>query len=258
MERDSGSPLAGASRCSAYCSPGTVPAVCNSILIIYSDHFSAEVLATVRGTGAFTKVDGFNAEIGTPTMEQLAAYDAVLVYTNGRLQDPVLVGDRLAAYHDQGGGVVIATFASVMPDANGLQGAYAEASNGYAMMHYAQGVYDLSPNSIGDILEPLNPLLTDVASFCAYYGVQSTAPVISGRAVVVARWRFGSMAPLVVRGVRGNRTLVELNFFPPSIRAFVALWLGDGAALLRNALKYLRCTLCGFGSFSASIEGEAV
>jgi hypothetical protein len=47
----------------------------------------------------------------TPTRQQLAPFDAVLVWTENAFQNPVAVGDTLAAYVDQGGGVVVATYA---------------------------------------------------------------------------------------------------------------------------------------------------
>ena len=63
-------------------------------------------------TAAFSTVDTFLAMSpsdggsGTPTASQLAGYHAVLVYSNGfkDFADSVLLGDRLAAFHDQGGG----------------------------------------------------------------------------------------------------------------------------------------------------------
>jgi len=55
---------------------------------------------------------------------------------------------------------------------------------------------------------------------------------------VVARW--GSGAPLIVRGVKDGRNLVALNFFPPSSRVAPNLWniTTDGAAIMRNALRF--------------------
>lgn len=70
--------------------------------------------------------------------------------------------------------------------------------------------------------------------------------MISGRGIVVARWRGGGQEPL---GMRGGRTLVELNMFPVSSRLSSDYWTGDAAALLRNALKYSLCMPCTPGTF---------
>ncbi len=55
----------------------------------------------------------------------------------------------------------------------------------------------------------------------------------------------------MLRGTRGNRTLIELNFLPASSSSDSQWWTGDGAGLMRNALMYSRSILCGSGTFSA-------
>jgi hypothetical protein len=233
-----------------YCSPGAGQAVCASVLVVYTDwpRNGADVQARLWGTGAFITVDTFNAGYATPTASQLAAYDAVFAYASTyTFSDAARLGDRLAAYHDQGGGVVVAALANGGLG-NHLQGAYGRAENGYALLDYASGTYLYSSESLGDLLEPQSPLLTGVSSLTAHYATRNTVPVISGRGVVVARWRDGN--PLVVRGVRGGRNLVELNVYPPSSSIEPNFWVGDGAVLMRNAIKYSRCMICGSGTFS--------
>jgi hypothetical protein len=247
-----------------YCSPGAVQAECSSVLIVHDlDISAADVQATLRGTGAFDIVDTFNARTSNPEASQLAAYHAVLVYNGGdRFNDPNLLGDRLAAYHNQGGGVVVAFAANTASFSSSLRGAYGAPANGYALLDYAPlksiSGHANNPDSLGDVLEPQSPLLTDVTSLDAPSAYRSTAPVVSCRGIVVARWRGGGMEPLVVRGLRGARTLVELNFFPPSRTLVPWAWSGSGAALMRNALKFSRCMHllgCWPGTFLAA--GEA-
>ncbi len=60
---------------------------------------------------------------------------------------------------------------------------------------------------------------------------------------------------LVLRGTRGGRTLVELNFWPVSSRVASPGWTGDGAQLLRNGLKYSRCMPCAAGTYAAAGAG---
>jgi hypothetical protein len=230
---------------------------CAKVLVLAADSASnlADVQSTLRATGAFATVDTFAAQsagndggAGTPSAAQLAAYDAVLTYNCGEYPfgDAMLMGDRLAAYHDQGGGVVVAEAANTVD--RRLQGAYGAVANGYALMDYATGGYSGYADSLGEVVEQQSPLMTGVASFSAENAWQSTANVVAGRGVVVARWRNGQ--PLVLRGTRGGRTLVELNFYPLSTRARPnSLWTGDGGLLLRNALKFSRCMPCGMGMY---------
>ncbi len=97
-----------------YCSPGSFQSLCNSVLLVYANvpSYGEDVQAKLRSTGTFTTVDTFNVMPGTPTAEQLACYDAVLVFSANAILDAVTLGDRLAAYHGEGGGVVVAPLAN--------------------------------------------------------------------------------------------------------------------------------------------------
>ena len=242
-----------------YCLPGAAITACDKVLIVHSVPASvSDVQSKLRGMGAFATVDTFDSRpvieggSGTPTLSQLAAYHAVLVM--GGNGDATVLGDRMAAFHDQGGGVVV-TYRANYADRR-MQGAYGTPNNGYALLDYALGDVTGPPDSLGNVLEPQSPLMAGVASLSVGSAYRSTAPPIAGRAVVVARWRSNGQEPLVLRGMRGDRTLVELNFYPLSSDASSDLWTGDGAALLRNALKYSRCIPCGKGTFADAGDGE--
>jgi hypothetical protein len=134
-----------------------------------------------------------------------------------------------------------------------LMGAYGTPANGYAILDFISGEVASTSNKLGSLLEPQNPLLTGVVNLSATLAYRSTATVING-GIVVAQWGGDAREPLVVRGVRGNRTLVELNFYPASSNVNPDLWTGDGAALMRNALKYSRCMPCQAGTYSFAGE----
>ena len=238
-----------------YCSSGAV-SDCNSVLVVYAADPSrgVDVQTKLLSTGAFLHVNTFDARWGTPTEQQLDKYDAVLIFSGPTFGDAVLLGDRLAAYHDRGGGVIVCALANA--GLSRLKGAYGEAANGYALLNYAAGIISELPGSLGLVLDPTSPLLNGVDSFAASTAYRSTAPVITGRGVVVARWRSAGEEPLVVRGERNGRTLVELNIYPPSSSEDSRFWAGSGAALLRNALKFLRCKQCIPGTFSGEEQSK--
>jgi hypothetical protein len=52
----------------------------------------------------------------------------------------------------------------------------------------------------------------------------------------VAEWLSG--LPLIVRGTVLGRNRVDVNFYPPQVQAGMAVWAGDGAAILRNAVLF--------------------
>jgi hypothetical protein len=241
-----------------YCDPGATT-TCDDVLVVCAvwSSFCQDVRSKLQSTAAFSTVDTFDASSGTPTLSQLKSYHAVLAFSSDySFADASLLGDVLAAYHDQGGGVVVAHYANAARGTY-LRGVYGTVSSGYALMDYAEGSYILPSDSLGDVLEPQSPLMYGVASLYAEYALRSTAPIVAGRGVVVARWQGGGQEPLVLRGMRGNRTLVEVNMFPVSSSAYSGWWTGDGAQLLRNGLKYSRCmvTVCEAGTYAVAGGG---
>ena len=76
---------------------------------------------------------------------------------------------------------------------------------------------------------------------------RSTGAPLAG-ATVVAEW--GQGRPLVVRGAKAGRRIAALNMYPVSATMGSILWVGDGAALMRNALLYSACVPCRIGAFA--------
>ena len=239
-----------------YCLAGAAT-TCNSVFAVCATQktWCDDVRTTLLGTGAFATVDTFDASTDTPNSSQLAAYHAAFVFSdNGRgvdfpgFKDPVLLGNRLATYHDQGGGVVVAWKANMNGASVRLDGAY--GSNGYALTNWPTGTWIYSSDSLG-WFDTQSPLMKDVRNFAATNAFQSTAALISGRGQAVAFWKQ-SQYPLVVWGTKGNRTLVELNFFPvtSAVNDWFSGWTGDGAQLMRNALKFSRCMPCHSGTYA--------
>ncbi len=116
-----------------------------------------------------------------------------------------------------------------------MKGTYGTLANGYALMNYVPSGIGGGAGSLGNVSEPSSPLMQGVGSFGASAMLRSKNAVAAG-AIVVAWYNTGE--PLVLRGTKGGRTLVELNFSPRS-----GDWTpgGDGAKLVRNALKYSTC-----------------
>lgn len=184
-------------------------------------------------TGA--QVEVFDASDGTPSVAELQAFDAVLVFSDEPFADAGALGTNLADYWDAGGRVVVAVYTTaVFP----LQGRW--ASGGYQLIQ-PTGVLGPREAAALNITEPNSPLVAGVTSLTAVAAFRSTGGVIVTSppgGVVVATW--GSGAPLIVRGVKGDRNLVALNFYPVSSRVDPDFWniTTDGAAILRNALLF--------------------
>ncbi|MCH7975228.1 MAG: T9SS type A sorting domain-containing protein [Bacteroidetes bacterium] len=79
--------------------------------------FRAAIAGFLGGT-----VDYFDAIAATPTVPELAAYDAVITWTNSAYADNVAFGDNLATYVDGGGIVKLGVF-TTLTSGNFLSGA---------------------------------------------------------------------------------------------------------------------------------------
>jgi hypothetical protein len=214
------------------------------VLIVYSPflNFDADVKAKLDGTGAFTKVDLFDAISKTPTADELAAYEAVLTYSYNSYANSTALGDLLADYWDAGGRVVIAACANEK-EPFGLTGRW--LSGGYHLFNLTGEMTEKVENGPLAKVKPDSPLLVGVENLTAENGFRVPDEPVSG-AVVVARGGT-SGDPLIVQGEKDGRNLVALNFYPPSATAYSTstsspynnyLWVGDGAAIMRNALLF--------------------
>ena len=87
----------------AQCPPGSYQEAADKILVVTDDVGDArpqDVQWKLMNTNSFSAVDSFDADVSTPTMDILSAYDSVLVYLGANFNSHVLLGDILAAYHD--------------------------------------------------------------------------------------------------------------------------------------------------------------
>lgn len=189
---------------------------------------------------------------GTPTLQDLEKYDAVMVWNDCGFQDPRALGDVLADYVDGGGHVVVAAFAG----ANSIAGRF--STEGYSAVVSSGGGGGGRAHLVVDDAD--DPLLAGVGSFDGG-GSSYRIPVAPAEgSTVVAHWSTGE--PLVVRGEKS----IYLNFFPPSSDARSDFWDAstDGTRLLANALnatlapvvKAPSFTSDATASFTAGVEGS--
>ena len=185
---------------------------------------------------AFSSIDRFDWGSATPTLEQLAPYDAVLVWRNTVPNDPDALGDVLADYVDQGGGVATAVFSFRQPQ-GGIGGRF--ASGGYYCITPSSN--NFTPGSLGTF-DSASPLLTDVEAFTTSEFRSPRGGAIEPGATTVAAYTDG--LPLITECAAGmaEARRVDLGFFPPSGDvSSLSSWdpTTDGAEIMRNALYYV-------------------
>ncbi|MBS0190836.1 MAG: hypothetical protein U0573_02950 [Phycisphaerales bacterium] len=192
-----------------------------------------DVQNKVRGTGLVGITDTFNLAFGTPTLDQLRKYDAVLAWSGRAPGNPSAVGNVLADYVDAGGGVVTAmsaqltswSFTGRWTGAYQLLGASSPSTAGSA--------------SLGTVFDSSHPIMSGVSSFNGgSVALRVTGPPFSPGSFVIANWNDDR--PLVVVSPKfANRA--DLNFYPVSSTVSSVLWqVGtNGDKLLANALIYV-------------------
>jgi len=190
------------------------------------------------GTGYFSAIDLYDANLSTPTLAELQQYDIVFTWNNVDYKDPVAMGNVLADYTDWGGGVVVAMFASsgggmgVLPP----QGRW--LTGGYPLIDPLGGRISNSPATLGTVSYPNHPIMGLVNSFDG--GLLSFRPAsttLPANAVKIAEWSDGK--PLIVTSTtRHNRC--DLGMYPPSSFVVASFWQEntDGARIMANTLLY--------------------
>jgi hypothetical protein len=207
-------------------------AAATDVLVCYASSYQSDVRAQLQATGVLGVVDEINCQTTTPTEGQLAAYDSVLFYSDFGFADPTLLGDRLADFVDQGGGVVEAMFSIAPVSAGGrFQSQGYEAMTGSA---YTSG--SVMTMAIDD---PAHPIMNGVSTFNAgssSYHCTNAAVQVGGTRI--AHYQNG--LPLVATLETKPGRIAALNFYPPSSAIRGDFWsvATDGALIMANALDW--------------------
>jgi hypothetical protein len=197
--------------------------------------YNTDVVNKLNAAGVFSRVDSFivgGPGAVTPTLAQLAAYNAVLVYSDWSFADPATLGNNLAKYVDAGGGLVITVFA--LGTAIGPQGTL--ISGGYLPVALGDQNGGNGLSLAAD--DPGSPILSGVTSFNGGTSSYFDTVSVANGGTQVAHWNNGT--PLVVTKTMGAGKVVALNMYPPSSDVSVSFWTSStsGGQLMANALAW--------------------
>lgn len=199
--------------------------------------YNTDVTAKIAGTGMIPRVDFLSATAGNPvpTSAKLRSYQSVMLFSDSGFTDNVGMGNALADYIDQGGGVVVQTFAFATNGGLGISGR--ALTGGY--LPFTEGSYS-SPGGLTLVkVLPSHPLLDGVTSFSGGTSSYLNTPIaLASGATLVAQWNNGQ--PLVGAKDTPPGRCAGLNFFPPSSTARSDFWVAstDGARLMADALLW--------------------
>lgn len=203
---------------------------------------NTDVQSKLLATGQFNSVSIINVQTTTPTLAELQAFDAVLVYSSDApYANPIPLGNVMADYVDSGGGVVCMMFeigaGGGPPSPFMMQGRW-DADRYYVIERTSltQG----SQAALGNVYQPAHPIMQGVSSFKGGgSSYRPTANNLTTGSIRVADWSDGR-ALIAVKNVSGTAR-VDLGFHPPSSDARADFWdsTTDGDLLMANALSYV-------------------
>ena len=220
-----------------------------SILIIYADndYNMLDVRDKLNATQAFSTIDYYHGYNYPPSIETLNQYDAVLIWSAWEFYLPYVLGDVLAQYVDNGGGVVqmhyttrgyVYNYYYYSPNIlgnfyyNGYQ-PFEPTGQSYPDDYYW---YNVSSNIVEEI--PNHPLLHGVDTFQAGRNYYRGDILPKSTSIVVANYEDGT--PMILYNSNPYSRVVAVNFYPPSSDVNGDSWNSttDGIIMIRNALLF--------------------
>ena len=178
----------------------------SSVLVVNANSNNNATLNSAL-SAQFTTVDNHEMNNdGTPTLQQLSAYNTVIAYTNSSPSDPVGVGDVLADYADAGGCVVLATYSLSTPWA--ITGRMQDA--GYSPLTNVGVTGNVSGNLVA--LVPTDPVFTgvDLGALLYFENSNFSHPDLDSGALLIGD--DGARHNMIARNANGN--VVGMNLFP--------------------------------------------
>jgi len=220
------------------------------------DHYCVDVQDKLLNTGKFISATIIDVKSVTPTLGELQAFDAVIVWSDYGFQNSTLLGDNLADYVDAGGGVV-----NGMWDVTNYSTDLVLQGRWLAQEYYVfnkDGYSGVGPQYLGAILDPSHPTVAGINTYDG--GGNSFRPIttslVSG-ASLIAEYTDG--IPLVVVKDIGGTNRAELGMWPVSSDVHGGGWNvgSDGALLMANALEWVAGG-SGYGWLSVDPENLAI
>ena len=197
------------------------------------DYENEDIANGLVATNNFGGVTMINVSMVTPTLEELSAFDSILVYSIDPYKDAKSLGNVVSEYVLSGGGVVTASHES---NTHSLQGEWIKQK---LNVYEHDDNYKEAKHSMGNVLIEGHPILAKVKSFKGNSLHARKKNPLNGK--IVSKWTDGS--PLVtIRN--GNEKIVDLSFWPVSDKAhdlgYFSGWDSstDGWQLIANSLSW--------------------
>ncbi|MFM8319543.1 MAG: carboxypeptidase regulatory-like domain-containing protein, partial [Chloroflexota bacterium] len=210
-----------------------------NVLLLCADAAPCGPLDTILvGYPDIGRVDSWPAALAgrTPSLAELAGYDAVIAWSNFAFLEPARLGDVLADYVDGGGRLVLAAFDWSPPESGGLAGRLVE--QGYTPL-IGTGQANRSAVSQLGAFDAAHPILYGVSQAADFYRDRTT---LNPGAYLLAGWADGE-------------PFVALKGRVAAINAYLGrgyAWTGDLGKIVHNTLVHLAAPQAGLSWLSES------
>ncbi|KAJ3432588.1 btb/poz domain-containing protein [Anaeramoeba flamelloides] len=242
------------------------------VLLISTDQLEShlgDVKKSIQVKGNISCVHTLYACASTPSYEHLKKYDSVFLFSSiNAFQNAKKLGDSLAKYVDNGGGLVMSTYRCLFERPKKYKGAELKGrivSKGY--LPIKKGVLKDKRSSLSEILIKNHPMMNDIKKFdggMLSYRIQfnknhlkNNSNFVSNRelnnlknlkksySIIVAKWSDGN--PLIFYNYSPNKKgkIVYLNFWPISGEVYgykgkYNYWQNkyDGRKIIANAIHF--------------------
>ena len=175
----------------------------------------------LRGLPNVGAVDVVSGASNTPSLEYLRNYDVVVVSSNFSWADGTLLGNTLADYVDNGGGLCLMVAAIASGGGYGLSGRITDPE--YMPIQMA------GAGSFGEATEfATHPITEGVHSIQCQ--IPTSATSTQGGGIELGGYSNGSL----LGAVNGDKPVVALNVYPQD-----GAWSGDLILMMGNTLEYL-------------------
>jgi hypothetical protein len=195
-----------------------VNAVGPDVFIACADNSQCEPIASqLMAFGDIGSVYPWNARFGTPSLDDLLAYEVVLTWSSFNYFDSYAMGNVLADYVDAGGKVIVLLYW-------GLNGRFVDEDympmNGYDSAYYEHclGMYD-----------QYHPIMKGITHVCDWPLRRYT--YLTPGSTAVANWDNGE----IFVAIKDNMSAVGINMYAGADSE----WTGQGDVVVHNAVMWL-------------------
>ncbi|MEL6559783.1 MAG: S8 family serine peptidase, partial [Bacteroidota bacterium] len=200
------------------------------VAILGVGFYLPSVADSIRSSGSFASVSYINVEAVTPTLEQLLAYDAVLIYNANRsYANGFQLGNTLARYFELGNGVVTALYETNSNSFRRLSGDW--TSKGYDLLRGDISFGNVTATEFED-----HPITNGIDIMQGY--VHSSARTAINGGEIIAQWGAGKVLA-AEKDFDGLRR-VALGLYPEDYfrNSFNFSSTYQGFRLMANAISY--------------------